>query len=89
MNRTVTTYVLHGKNVVHLSQGGSHLHFFYGADGSPAMEYKGVVTNLQGNVIGIVNTSGTYVVQYAYDAFGKLIQQDRHLGNYIGYAKPV
>ncbi len=67
------TYVLYGKNVVHLTQGSNNLHFFYAADGSPAIvEYNGVsygyVKNLQGDVIGIVNASGAYVVQYAYDA---------------------
>ncbi len=59
--------------MVHLTQGSNNLHFFYGADGSPAIvEYNGVsygyVKNLQGDVIGIVNASGAYVVQYAYDA---------------------
>ncbi len=37
VNGTVTTYVLYGKNVVHLTQGSNNLHFFYGADGSPQL----------------------------------------------------
>ena len=34
---TVTEYVLHGKNVVHLTRGTDELHFFYDAQGKPAV----------------------------------------------------
>jgi len=93
VNRTVTTYVLHGKNVVHLTQGSNNLHFFYGADGSPAVvEYNGVsygyVKNLQGDVIGIVNASGAYVVQYAYDAWGRLLSKTGSMASTLGSLNP-
>ncbi len=93
MNGTVTTYVLHGKNVVHLTQGSNNLHFFYGADGSPAIvEYNGVsygyVKNLQGDVIGIVNASGAYVVQYAYDAWGRLVSKTGSMASTLGTLNP-
>lgn len=93
VNGTVTTYVLHGKNVVHLTQGSNNLHFFYGADGSPAIvEYNGVsygyVKNLQGDVIGIVNASGAYVVQYAYDAWGRMISKTGSLASTLGSLNP-
>ncbi len=93
MNGTVTTYVLHGKNVVHLTQGSNNLHFFYGADGSPAIvKYNGVsygdVKNLQGDVIGIVNASGAYVVQYAYDAWGRLLSKTGSMASTLGTLNP-
>ena len=31
-------------------------------------------TNLQGDVVALLNTSGTAVVTYTYDAWGKLLE---------------
>ena len=45
--------------------------------------------NLQGDVIALVNASGTKVGEYKYDAWGKPLSKNRYLGNYIGYAEPV
>jgi len=79
--------------VVHLTQGSNNLHFFYGADGSPAVvEYNGVsygyVKNLQGDVIGIVNASGAFVVQYAYDAWGRLLSKTGGMASTLGTLNP-
>jgi len=79
--------------VVHLTQGSNNLHFFYGADGSPAIvEYNGVsygyVKNLQGDVIGIVNASGAYVVQYAYDAWDRLLSKTGSMAATLGTLNP-
>ncbi len=94
VNGTVTSYVLHGKNVVHLTQGSNNLHFFYGADGSPAIvEYNGVsygyVKNLQGDIIAIVNTSGVAVVQYAYDAWGRPLSKSGSMASTLGTLNPI
>ncbi len=80
VNGTVNTYVLHVKNMVHLTQGSNNPHFFYGADGSPAIvECNGVsygyVENLQSDIIGIVNASGAYGVRYAYEAWHRLLNK--------------
>ncbi len=79
--------------MVHLKQGSNNLHFFYGADGTPAIvEYNGVsygyVKNLQGDVIGIVNASGAYVVQYAYDAWGRLVSKTESMASTLGTLNP-
>ena len=52
------------------------MHFFYDAQSRPAMvEFNGVlysyVHNLQGDVVGIVDSAGSLVVEYKYDAWGK------------------
>ena len=80
MNGTETTtdYVLSGKKLVHLTQGSNKMHFFYDASGCPAMvKFNGTVYryvhNLQGDVVGILNSAGTLVVEYKYDAWGRLI----------------
>ncbi|MDD6296585.1 MAG: polymorphic toxin-type HINT domain-containing protein, partial [Firmicutes bacterium] len=52
--------------------------FFYDNTGKPyAMQINGTtyyyVTNLQGDVMGLVDTSGNSVASYTYDPYGKLI----------------
>lgn len=57
---------------------GNTLNFAYDASGIPmAVTYNGVyyyyITNLQGDVMGIVDSSGNIVVNYTYDAWGDLL----------------
>ena len=52
--------------------------FFYDSTGKPyAMQVNGTtyyyVTNLQGDVMGLVDTSGNSVASYTYDPYGKLL----------------
>ena len=52
------------------------MHFFYDAQSRPAMvEFNGAlysyVHNLQGDIVGIVDSAGSLVVEYKYDAWGK------------------
>ena len=39
-----TKYTLHGKNIVHLTNGSNSLHFFYDAQNKPAVVVNGVLT---------------------------------------------
>ena len=71
-----TDYMLHGKLLTHLTKGEDEMHFFYDAQNRPTMvEYNGTlysyVHNLQGDIVGIVDSSGNLVVEYAYDAWGR------------------
>ncbi len=93
VNGTATSYVLHGKNVVHLTQGSNNLYFFYGADASPAIvEYNGVsygyIKNLWGDVIGIVNANGAYIVQFAYGTWGRLLSKTGSMTSTPGTLNP-
>ena len=77
-NAVVTNYTLHGKNIVHMTQGSNIPHFFYDASNKPAIvEYNGTkyayVHNLQGDIVAILDSNGTAVVQYQYDAWDKQI----------------
>ena len=61
--------MLHGKTIVHLTNGNDELHFFYDAQGKVAVvEYNGTayryVHNLQGDVVALVNGNGDKVVEY-------------------------
>ena len=52
------------------------MHFFYDAQSRPAMvDFNGAlysyIHNLQGDVVGIVDSAGSLVVEYKYDAWGK------------------
>ncbi len=75
VNGVMTKYTLHGKNVVHMTRGNDNLHFFYDVQNRPAVVvYNGTayayVKNLQGDIIAILNSEGTVVVSYIYDAWG-------------------
>ena len=73
---TTTEYTLHGKLLTHLTKGEDEMHFFYDAQNRPTMvEFNGTlysyVHNFQGDIVGIVDSSGNLVVEYAYDAWGR------------------
>ena len=58
--------------------GDTTLDFFYDSAGTPfALKHNGTtyyyVTNLQGDVLRILDETGTAVAAYAYDPWGKLL----------------
>ena len=62
------------------------LYYIYDASGSViGMEYNGAKywydKNLQGDIVGIRNSTGTLVAQYVYDAWGKILQVTDKDGN--------
>ena len=76
VNGTETTYTLHGKLLTHLKQGANEMHFYYDAQSRPAMvnfngAYYMYLHNLQGDVVGLVDSSNNLVVEYKYDAWGR------------------
>ncbi len=88
-----TNYTLHGKNIVHMSDGSNNLHFFYDAQNKPAVViFNGTayayLYNLQGDVIGLVDSNGTKMVSYTYDAWGKPIGKTGTLASTLGTIQP-
>ena len=76
VNGTETTYALYGKLLMHLKQGANEMHFYYDAQSRPAMvnfngAYYTYLHNLQGDVVGLVDSSNNLVVEYKYDAWGR------------------
>ena len=89
----VTKYTLHGKNIVHMTQGSNELHFFYDAQNNPAVVvYNGVpysyVKNLQGDIVGILDSNKNVVVSYVYDAWGRPISCLGTMANTLGKINP-
>ncbi len=72
----------------------SWFYFIYDAGGLPmAVEYKGTlyyyVTNLQGDVIAIINSSGNQVVGYRYDAWGNVLTVSGSMSTTLGKENPL
>ena len=83
----------HGKNIAHLTNGSNALHFFYDAQNRPAIVvYNGTaygyVHNLQGDIIAIVDSAGTKVVEYKYDAWGKPLSETGSMASTLGKWNP-
>ncbi len=93
MNGVVTNYTLHGKNVVHMTSGNDDLHFFYDASNRPAVViYNGTayayVKNLQGDIVGILDSAGNWVVEYTYDAWGVPTSRTGSMADTLGEINP-
>ena len=89
----VTKYTLHGKNIVHMTQGSNELHFFYDAQNKPAVVvYNGTpytyVKNLQGDIVAILDSNKNVVVSYVYDAWGRPISCLGTMANTLGKINP-
>lgn len=89
----VTSYTLHGKNIVHMTENGNELHFFYDVQNKPAVVvFNGTayayLYNLQGDVIGLLDSNGTKMVSYSYDAWGKMLSKTGTLASTLGTIQP-
>ena len=76
-----TEHTLRGKEIVHVEGSGTDgssydLHIFYDAQKRPAVvRYNGALYgymyNLQGDVVALIDSAGSKVVEYRYDAWGR------------------
>ncbi len=95
VNGTTYRYYYAGGKLMRMTWGTNTIDFFYDANGTPyAMKYNGTVyyyiTNLQGDVMRIVDGSQNTVTSYDYDPYGKVISAVGSLANinplrYRGY----
>ena len=94
-------YLWQGSKLVSEYYDGKELEFFYDESGNPcAFSYKSsstatpvtyyYLTNLQGDIVGILDSSGTSVAAYTYNAWGKLLSSSGEMSDvnplrYRGY----
>ena len=69
-------YEWRGEQLVHVTDGTNEMHFYYDAQNRPAMAdfngtYYTYLHNLQGDIVGLVDSSNNLVVEYKYDAWGR------------------
>ena len=91
---TTYHYVYNGDKLSYLQLGNDELYFSYDASGNPmTVEYNGTtyyyVTNIQGDVIAILNSSGTAVVEYTYDAWGNIFSTTGSMATTLGKYNPL
>ena len=70
------------------------LEFTYDASGVPQTVTCGentylYVTNLQGDVVAILDAAGNTVVQYSYDAWGKILDTTGSMADTLGVDNPL
>ena len=97
-----TNYTLHGKLLTHMTvdytdldeiSQQDNLHFFYDSQSCPAkVSFNGTIYtyihNLQSDIVGILDSNGTLVVEYQYDAWGKLLSTTGTLADTLGKRNP-
>ena len=86
-------YWLNGAQITQMTHGNEWMHFYYDGQGRPSiMNYVGNTYHylyaLQGDVIGLVDSSGTLVVEYKYDAWGYLLGKTGSLASTLGTLNP-
>ena len=71
-------YLLLDNQVIMETNGQDKIWYYYDEDSSPTAfklndEYYIYLKNLQGDIVGIINSKGMQLVKYAYDVWGKVI----------------
>ena len=91
---TTYNYIYNGSSQSQMTVGNNTLYFAYDASGTPmSVTYNGTnyyyATNVQGDVTAILNSSGTAVVQYTYDAWGKILTTTGSMASTLGAHNPL
>ena len=85
---TTYKYVYNGGSLVQMTVGSNTLYFT-----SDTVTLNGItyyyVKNLQGDIVAILNSSGTAVVQYTYDAWGKPLSITGSMASTLGTLNPL
>ena len=94
VNGVETKYTYVGSMLVSQKTSDEVINFAYTVGGAPyGFTYDGqnyfYLLSLQGDIIGIYDSTGTVVVRYTYDAWGKLISITGQLANTVGVKNPL
>jgi len=90
-----TTYNYHylGDQLVEMAWGANRMHFTYDAVGPLSVNFNGTeyfyLKNAQGDVTGLVDSTGAKVVHYTYDPWGKTWSASGTLATTLGTFNPL
>ena len=87
-------YVYYSGLLQYMEHNGQAVYFTHAPDGTPmGMLTEGnayfYITNLQGDVVGILDSTGAPVVHYTYDVWGNLLSTTGSLASTIGVLNPI
>ncbi|MFZ7121218.1 MAG: RHS repeat-associated core domain-containing protein [Eubacteriaceae bacterium] len=93
VNGTTTSYHLLGDKVTFETNGIDEIYYTYDSNSSLiSMNLNGseyyYIRNGQGDIIGLHDNTGTQVVSYTYDTWGKIISIDTTLASTVGEKNP-
>ncbi|WP_418751901.1 RHS repeat domain-containing protein [Frisingicoccus sp.] len=88
------TYFYSGNLLIREKAGSLDMRFSYDSVGNPvSILYNDVeyyyVKNLQGDVIGLIDTAGTWVVEYSYDVWGNIRSVFGSMASTLGQDNPI
>ena len=91
---TTTRYTWVDGRLTSQTNGTDTLYFRYDENGNPlAVLYNGTeyyyVTNLQGDIIALLDGQGNCVVEYTYDAWGKVLSKTGSMATSLGSDNPL
>ena len=91
---TTYNYVYNGGLLSKMTVGDNVLVFAYDASGAPmTVTYNGTIyyylTNIQGDVVSIVDADGVLLVHYVYDAWGNLHATEGTMDDTLGVINPL
>ena len=94
VNGATTTYTLDdNNNITSQTNGTNTINYTYNASGSLVyMTLNGTIyyyeKNMQGDIVGLVDSNNNEVVSYAYDTWGKLLSIGGSLASTVGVENP-
>ncbi len=93
VNGVTTEYYLDGSSIVAEKTGTDVIWYLYDGMGLAGFELNGTsyyyVYNGQGDVIGILDSSGNRVVTYTYDSWGSPLSVTGSLASTVGQKNPI
>ena len=93
VNGVTHNYVLEGSNILAETYGNTTLRFVYDNTGVIGLYYNNILymfeKNMHGDVVAILDSNLTRVVEYAYDAWGNVLNVSGSLASTLGAANPI
>lgn len=87
VNGIETKYYLENSNIIYEEKGNNRIYYLYDAVGLIGLQYNNntyyYIKNLQGDIVGILDSNYNKVVSYKYDSWGKLLSIKDNQGNEI------